>query len=148
MSSNTDAEKIKAFNKNLDSFIGKKVKERRTMLGMSQDKLASYLGITFQQVQKYEKGVNRISASMLYTMSTVLNVSFQWFVDGFKSSNRNALSENSDPTYEADMQSRKESTELLRAYYSMPSATIRKKVVELVKSMSSVAKKAENNNLF
>ena len=78
-----NTEKIKKNNKNLDAFIGEKLKRRRLFLGMSQDKLASHLGITFQQIQKYEKGVNRISASMLYTMANILSVDLQYFVDGY-----------------------------------------------------------------
>ena len=68
---------------NLDPFIGKRVKLRRSEMGMSQAKLGEKLGLSFQQVQKYEKGVNRISASMLYTIATVLNVEIDYFIDGF-----------------------------------------------------------------
>ena len=78
MAPNYNTDKVRKFNKSLDAFIGEKVKQCRIALGMSQDKLGSYLGITFQQVQKYEKGINRISASMLYTIATVLNVEIQY----------------------------------------------------------------------
>ena len=74
--------KTKNINKDLDIYIGNRVKLRRTMLGISQDRLGTSLGITFQQIQKYEKGVNRISASTLYSIANILGVDFSYFIEG------------------------------------------------------------------
>lgn len=148
MAPNYNTNKVRKFNKDLDAFIGEKVKQRRIALGMSQDKLGSYLGITFQQVQKYEKGVNRISASMLYTIATVLSVEFQYFTDGFNGNTNhgNSLREKSSPIYEVDMRNKKESLDLLKAYYAISDLNVRKKVLELVKAFShSSKKKAEDS---
>lgn len=142
MAPNYNTDKVRKFNKSLDAFIGEKVKQCRIALGMSQDKLGSYLGITFQQVQKYEKGINRISASMLYTIATVLNVEIQYFIEGFNNNNHtNSLKEESSPIYEVDMRNKKESLDLLKAYYSISDLSVRKKVLELVKAFSHSSKK-------
>ena len=135
MAPNYNTDKVRKFNKSLDAFIGEKVKQCRIALGMSQDKLGSYLGITFQQVQKYEKGINRISASML-------NVEIQYFIEGFNNNNHtNSLKEESSPIYEVDMRNKKESLDLLKAYYSISDLSVRKKVLELVKAFSHSSKK-------
>lgn len=144
MTPNYNTEKVRKFNKNLDAFIGERVKQRRSALGMSQDKLGSYLGITFQQVQKYEKGVNRISASMLYTIATVLNTDVQYFIEGFNDENSNSLNESNSPVYEVNMQNQKESLDLLKAYYAIPDPAVRKKVIELVKAFSHSLKKKQD----
>lgn len=144
MTPNYNTQKVKKFNKSLDAFIGERVKQRRSALGMSQDKLGSYLGITFQQVQKYEKGVNRISASMLYTIATVLNADIQYFIDGFNAADSGALNESSTPVYEVNVPNQKESLDLLKAYYGVPDSAVRKKVIELVKVFSHSLKKKED----
>ena len=143
MAPNYNTDKVRKFNKSLDAFIGDRVKQRRVALGMSQDKLGAYLGITFQQVQKYEKGVNRISASMLYTIATVLNVEIDYFIYGFNNSDNqtNSLKEESSPVYEVDMRNKKESLDLLKAYYAISDLSVRKKVLELVKAFSHSSKK-------
>ena len=132
-----NSEKIKEINKKLDAFMGEKVKQQRIALGMTQDKLASFLGVTFQQVQKYEKGVNRISASMLYSIATVLNVKLQWFVEGFEKSYSGAVHDSSEQAaFRIDNSNSKESQTLLKIYYSISDANVRKKVVDLVKAFS------------
>jgi transcriptional regulator with XRE-family HTH domain len=68
----------------VDRHIGEKVRQRRLEIGMSQEKLAELLGVTFQQVQKYEKGVNRIAASRLYDMTKALDVSVGYFFEGLE----------------------------------------------------------------
>lgn len=142
MTPNYNTDKVRKFNKSLDAFIGEKVKQRRIYLGMSQDKLGSYLGITFQQVQKYEKGVNRISASMLYTIAAVLSVEINYFTEGFNNDDHtNSLKEESSLVYEVDMRNKKESLDLLKAYYAISDLSIRKKVLELVKAFSHSSKK-------
>ena len=138
---NYDIMKSKNANKNLDVYIGNRVKFRRTMLGISQDKLGTSLGITFQQIQKYEKGVNRISASTLYSIANVLGVDFSYFVEGYDNSSE--LHDDNSPTYEADNTKKKETSELLRAYYKISDSGLRKKILDFVKGLSSSVKKME-----
>lgn len=66
----------------INAYVGGKVRTRRMLLGVSQEELAGALGLTFQQIQKYEHGTNRISASRLFELAKVLNVSISWFFDG------------------------------------------------------------------
>ncbi len=122
---------------NLDPFIGKKVKSRRSALGISQIKLGEKLGISFQQVQKYESGKNRISAATLFQISKILKVDFSYFVDGFTKDT--TLHDSEDPAYEVyDTESH-----LLSSYFSkIQNPDIRKQILELVKAMASLS---ENN---
>ncbi|MDR1375769.1 MAG: helix-turn-helix domain-containing protein [Holosporaceae bacterium] len=126
----------------LDFYIGSKVKSRRSALGISQDKLGSYLGVTFQQVQKYEKGVNRISASALYSIASALSIDFSYFVEGYHS--HSSLKDDNVPSYEFDNLKKRESIELLRAYYKISNPAMRKKILDLIKAFStSLSKKEE-----
>ncbi|MDR3155693.1 MAG: helix-turn-helix domain-containing protein [Holosporaceae bacterium] len=127
----------KSDDKNLDAYIGKRVKLRRTALGMSQEKLGAHLGVTFQQVQKYEKGVNRISASALYRIGCLLNVDMLYFVSGFDD---NRLNDGSFPKYDDGSFSNKETSDLMRAFNKISNPNTRKKVIELIKAASLVAK--------
>lgn len=120
----------------VDVHVGSRVRLRRTVLGMSQERLADQLGITFQQVQKYENGSNRIGASRLYMIATILNVSVEYFYEGYKS---DALEVNEEVS-EFDRQlNKRESIDLIRAYYSIADDKVRKKVLDLVKSMAKAA---------
>lgn len=120
----------------VDVHVGSRVRLRRTVLGMSQERLADQLGITFQQVQKYENGSNRIGASRLYMIATILNVSVEYFYEGYKS---DALEVNEEVS-EFDRQlNKRESIDLIRAYYSIADDKVRKKVLDLVKSMAKTA---------
>lgn len=142
MSPDYNLTKVKVSHKDLDVHIGQKVKFRRSMLGISQDKLGSYLGVTFQQIQKYEKGTNRVSASMLYNIANILNVDMQYFVDEFNINK--ALHDGSVPTYDAEFSKKKETKEtvdLLKAYYKITDPTIRKKVLEIVKTFAKINSK-------
>ncbi|MDR0678240.1 MAG: helix-turn-helix domain-containing protein [Holosporaceae bacterium] len=122
----------------LDSYIGSRVKSRRTLLGISQEKLGNYLGITFQQIQKYEKGTNRISASTLYNIANILSVDISYFMEGYK--DVPSLNEDGAPVYEMDLTKKKETTELLRSYSKITAPVVRKKISELVRSISSLQK--------
>ena len=134
--------KVRNTNKELDTYIGGRIKCRRSMLGMSQDKLGSHLGITFQQIQKYEKGANRVSASMLHQISNILSVDITYFTNGFDG--RKMLQETNSSAYAADAAKRKESADLLKAYYKIDDQSIRKKILKLVKTFSSATKKAND----
>ena len=78
----------------VDTHVGQRVRIRRTILGMSQEKLGEAIGLTFQQVQKYERGANRISAGTLYRLSQVLNIPVSYFFDGYEDSHSSENSEN------------------------------------------------------
>ncbi|MDR2723876.1 MAG: helix-turn-helix domain-containing protein [Holosporaceae bacterium] len=131
--------KTKSFRNSLDLYIGKRVKARRFSLGISQEKLGGYLDITFQQVQKYEKGINRISASTLYNIANILGVELSYFVEGYQQQ-PSALGEGSKPTYELDQFPKKETAELLRFFYKIPDPSVRKKIMDLVKAIASTQK--------
>ncbi len=125
--------------KSLDEYIGQRLKARRTMMGISQTKLGESLGVTFQQIQKYEKGVNRISASMLYNISVILGVDFSYFVDGFHIKNADMLNDSAQASYEFSSEHKKETSNLLRAYYKISEPHVRRRVLELVRSVAVTA---------
>jgi transcriptional regulator with XRE-family HTH domain len=113
------------------------------MLGMSQEKLGAAIGLTFQQVQKYERGANRIGASRLFELSKVLDVPVSFFFDDMAadvagSSGGHAavgLAEDG-PAYEADTLAKRETLELVRAYYKIKNPKVRKRVFELTKVLA------------
>lgn len=127
----------------IDVHVGTRIRLRRTLLGMSQERLGDALGLTFQQVQKYERGVNRVGASRLFDLSRVLDVPISFFFDdmpdslaGPEGGNRrpSGFHEHQDP-FGDDTMSRRETLELVRAYYRVSDPALRKKVFELIKSM-------------
>jgi transcriptional regulator with XRE-family HTH domain len=128
----------------IDVHVGSRVRLRRTLLGMSQEKLGEALGLTFQQVQKYERGVNRIGASRLFDLARVLDVPIGFFFDdlpdamgGNMSGARRALGfADSQDSFEDDTLHRRETLELVRAYYRITDSSVRKRVFELIKSLT------------
>jgi transcriptional regulator with XRE-family HTH domain len=128
----------------VDVHVGSRVKLRRTLQGISQQKLGNQLGITFQQIQKYEKGSNRIGASRLFELSQLLDVPPSFFFDDMPSDARIDASGLSEPTsefihpdnFDQYQMSRKETLELVRAYYKINDKATRKRVFELVKAIA------------
>src|SRR4051812_9467118 len=129
----------------IDVHVGSRIRLRRTLLGMSQERLSESLGLTFQQVQKYERGVNRVGASRLFDLSRVLDVPISFFFDdmpdslaanfgGLPGRRAGSHSETQDP-FGDDTLSRRETLELVRAYYRITDPAIRKRVFDLIKSM-------------
>lgn len=128
----------------IDVHVGSRIRLRRTLLGMSQERLGEALGLTFQQVQKYERGVNRVGASRLFDLSRVLDVPISFFFDDMPDSVAGALGgagrrppgfpEASD-TVADDTMSRRETLELVRAYYRISDPALRKRVFDLIRSM-------------
>ncbi|GHU13273.1 transcriptional regulator [Alphaproteobacteria bacterium] len=135
MSSDYSIDRAKNSSKNLDAYIGNKIKFRRSLLGISQDKLGTHLGVTFQQIQKYEKGTNRVSASMLYNIANFLDVNISFFTDDFENSTK-TLNEDSSNAYNVDISKKKESIDLLRVYYKISDASVRKRILELMKAVA------------
>jgi transcriptional regulator with XRE-family HTH domain len=128
----------------IDVHVGSRVRLRRTLLGMSQEKLGEALGLTFQQIQKYERGVNRIGASRLFDLARVLDVPIGFFFDDMPgessvpaTSSRTRLPGMAEAQegFEDDLH-RRETLELVRAYYRITDPAVRKRVFELVKSLA------------
>jgi len=131
----------------IDIHVGSRMRMRRIMLGMSQQKLGEALGLTFQQVQKYERGTNRVGASRLWDLSNVLDVPITFFfedmpndVAGNSPRLRAGLSEEPVPEvdFEPDPMAKRETLELARAYYKIKDPMVRKRVFDLVKAQAKV----------
>lgn len=129
----------------VDVHVGSRVRLRRTLLGLSQEKLGDALGLTFQQVQKYERGANRIGASRLFDLSRVLDVPVSFFFDDM-SQDVPERSPAVDPDlnnvshggFDVDPMARRETLELVRAYYRIKDPLVRKRVFELAKALANV----------
>ncbi len=129
----------------IDIHVGSRIRLRRTLLGMSQERLGEALGLTFQQVQKYERGVNRVGASRLFDLSRVLDVPISFFFDdmpealaatyGTPPPRRVAGFAEVQEGFGDDTLNRRETLELVRAYYRITDVSLRKRVFELIKSM-------------
>ncbi|MCP5382545.1 MAG: helix-turn-helix transcriptional regulator [Kordiimonadaceae bacterium] len=133
---------IKSSPDPVDIHVGARVRLRRTLLGMSQEKLGKALGLTFQQVQKYERGANRIGSSRLYQLSKILDVPVSFFFDEMTpDATRKAegMAEGSKQVFEVDKLSRRETLELVRAYYKIIDPSVRKRIFEMVKAIGSSA---------
>jgi transcriptional regulator with XRE-family HTH domain len=129
----------------VDTHVGSRVRLRRTMLGMSQEKLGESLGITFQQIQKYEKGSNRIGASRLQRMSEVLNVPVAFFFEDAPGgvNGKNGFSEASGPDYVVDFLSSSEGLQLNRAFVRIADPKVRRRVIDLVRTLADTASAPE-----
>lgn len=120
----------------VDRHVGERVRARRKQLGLSQDKLAEALGLTFQQVQKYERGVNRISASKLFDAAGALGVDIPYFYDGLThEAAGSGVAEPAAPAFQPLVLTA-EDTELLEAFRSITRKRMRKRVMELVRELA------------
>jgi transcriptional regulator with XRE-family HTH domain len=122
----------------IDIHVGSRVRLRRNMLGMSQEKLGDSLGITFQQIQKYEKGTNRVGASRLQAISNVMNVPVSFFFEDAPNSeitSQVGFAEEGGATYVADFLNSSEGLQLNRAFMKITDPKIRRKIVDLVKTL-------------
>lgn len=151
----------------VDAHVGGRIRLRRTLLGMSQEKLADALGLTFQQVQKYERGTNRVGASRLYDLARVLDVPIGFFFDDMREDTSAAsapvfpastgFAETQSafggpppkavaspklfdlPPDEASLFTKRETVDLVRSYYRIPDLSMRKRMLDLIRSMSSTS---------
>jgi len=123
----------------IDIHVGSRVRLRRNMLSMSQEKLGESLGITFQQIQKYEKGTNRVGASRLQAIATILGVPVSFFFDGAPGQEETAggLAEDSSTGYVVDFMNSSEGLQLNRAFVKISDAKVRRKVIDLIKAMAA-----------
>jgi transcriptional regulator with XRE-family HTH domain len=121
-----------------DVYVGSRVRMRRKMLGLSQEKLGEKLGITFQQIQKYEKGTNRVGASRLQAMANAMEVPVSYFFPDATEAAQGGMREES-AAFMMDFMSTSEGLDLSRAFTRIRSAKVRRKVVELVRAMAEDA---------
>ena len=121
----------------IDGQVGNRVRLRRMLIGMSQERLGELLGLTFQQVQKYEKGVNRIGAGRLFEVSRILGVPIDYFYEGVAPQTANGLSENDEASPPVmEFVSSGEGLQLSLAFMKIRDPKLRKRVLDLVKQMA------------
>ena len=129
----------------VDVYVGTRMRQRRTLLAMSQTKLGDAVGLTFQQVQKYERGSNRLGSSRLYEFAKVLDVPVSYFFDEMPAnaaSNRGRKVSGEAGTQfaqEKDPLIKRETLELVRAYYKIREGGVRKRIFEMVKAMGAAS---------
>jgi len=120
----------------VDVHVGKRIRHRRWMNGTTQQQLAEKVGIKFQQIQKYETGMNRVSASRLWDIANVLGVPVSFFFEGIEAANTDA--ETSAADMPSDILTDKEALELLRSYYAIPENQ-RRRLFDLARVLSEAA---------
>lgn len=128
----------------VDTYVGKRLRTMRTLRGLSQESLGDKIGVSFQQIQKYERGINRMGSSRLYEFGKILGVAITYFFEGFEADNSNAASPYAPPGLAEDAQegfahenlTSRETLELVRAYYKIKDPAVRKKISDLVRSLS------------
>jgi transcriptional regulator with XRE-family HTH domain len=122
----------------IDKHVGSRVRMRRMMLSMSQEKLGDALGLTFQQVQKYEKGSNRIGASRLQQISLILQVPVSFFFEGAPPppGKETGFENAPSPAYVTDFLATSDGLTLVKAFMRIPNSKLRRRIVELVEEMA------------
>jgi len=123
----------------IDRHVGSRVRMRRMMIGMSQEKLGEKLGITFQQIQKYEKGTNRIGASRLQQIALALSVPVAFFFEGapLPESMSSGMAEPPSPAYVSDFLATSDGLALTKAFMKVKDPKVRRRIVELVESIAA-----------
>lgn len=119
----------------VDVHVGKRVRHRRWLIGMTQQQLAEQVGIKFQQIQKYETGANRVSASRLWDIAEALEVPVSFFFEGLE---ENEKTEGKKSMVPDDLMGHKEAMDLVRSYYAIPENQ-RRRLFELARVLSDVA---------
>ncbi|MGB3389759.1 MAG: helix-turn-helix transcriptional regulator [Pseudaminobacter sp.] len=122
-----------------DVYVGSRIRLRRNMLGMSQESLGERLGITFQQIQKYEKGTNRVGASRLQAISSILNVPVSFFFEDQPNQPEasKGFAEDASGTFSLDFVGSAEGLQLNRAFVKISDPKVRRKIIDLVKALGS-----------
>jgi transcriptional regulator with XRE-family HTH domain len=124
----------------IDIHVGSRIRLRRNMLGMSQEKLGESLGITFQQIQKYEKGTNRVGASRLQAIASILSVPVSFFFEdapGQDGGLAGGFAEDTATSYVVDFLNSAEGIQLNRAFARISDGRVRRKIIDLVKALAS-----------
>ena len=119
----------------VDEHVGKRLRQRRWLVGMTQQQLAEHVGIKFQQIQKYETGANRVSASRLWDIASTLDVSINFFFDGLQAEKGVKIQSDAMPS---DLMGDKEALDLVRSYYAIPENQ-RRRLFDLARALSDVA---------
>ncbi|MFP3943842.1 MAG: helix-turn-helix domain-containing protein [Alphaproteobacteria bacterium] len=122
----------------VDVHVGQKIRHRRWLVGMTQQQLASAVGIKFQQIQKYESGANRVSASRLYDISRAMNVPVSYFFEGLEEGAQGEVESSADLAVLQD----KETAEVIRAYYAIRPET-RRRLLDLARALAEDGGEAE-----
>jgi transcriptional regulator with XRE-family HTH domain len=132
----------------IDIHVGSRLRMRRNLVGLSQEQLGKSLGLTFQQIQKYERGINRMGSSRLFQIAKTLSVTVSYFFEdlplsagapsqpGFASDKQSPLEEGGERQNDGDLLGRRETLELIRAFYRIQDPKQRRKVYELIRSMA------------
>jgi len=124
----------------VDLHVGKRLRLRRTILGMSQEAIGNAIGVTFQQVQKYERGVNRMGSSRLFEFSKILSVPVSYFFEEMDKATSGGVAASGvaedAPAFEHEKMASRETLEMMRAYYRISDLQVRKKIFELVKALA------------
>jgi len=123
----------------IDKHVGARVRMRRMMISMSQEKLGEKLGITFQQIQKYEKGTNRIGASRLQQIANVLGVPVSFFFEGapVPDGSPGGFSESASPAYVSDFLATSDGLALTKAFMKVADSKVRRRIVDLVEAIAT-----------
>lgn len=116
----------------VDIHVGARLRKRRALAGLSQQQLGAGIGVTFQQVQKYESGANRMSAGRLYRIASLLDIPVSYFFDGLEQQEKPR-----EPQISEDMMNSRETLALLRAYYAVPDKKQRDAVISILKMMAA-----------
>jgi transcriptional regulator with XRE-family HTH domain len=131
----------------VDIHVGRRLRLKRTILGMSQEAVGKEIGVTFQQIQKYERGINRMGASRIYDFAKALGVPVAYFFEGFGDYAMDEVSAYAlgEPQagFEHEKVNNRESLEVMRAYYRIKSPAVRKRIIELIKAMAAEDSPAE-----
>lgn len=118
-----------------DVLVGNRIRQRRALLGMSQTALGKAVGLTFQQIQKYERGANRASASKLYEFATVLDVPVSFFFESAVEAEASRKHGRRKEKIDEDISTKRETLELVRAFYKIRKANVRRDILDLIKSV-------------
>ena len=124
----------------IDIHVGSRIRLRRNMLGMSQEKLGENLGITFQQIQKYEKGTNRVGASRLQAIASILSVPVAFFFEdapGQEAVGNRGFAEDASMAFAVEFCGSPEGLQLNRAFVKIADVKVRRRIIDLVKSLST-----------
>ncbi|MCL3882288.1 helix-turn-helix transcriptional regulator [Marivita sp. GX14005] len=122
----------------VDVHVGKRIRHRRWLVGMTQQQLAEKVGIKFQQIQKYETGANRVSASRLWDIADALDVPVAFFFEGIEEAQHEESANGKAEAVPSDLMGDKEALDLIRSYYSIPENQ-RRRLFELARVLSDVA---------
>lgn len=129
----------------VDVYVGRRLRLKRTIMGMSQEALGKATGVTFQQIQKYERGMNRMGASRLYHFAKLLSVSVSYFFEGYgeedlvSESGAYGVAEPEMTAFNHEDVSSRETMDIMRAYYKIKNPSVRKKIADLVKAVAEDA---------